>query len=285
MKKWENFSDEELALFVSESFSFIQLAERCGYQKNGGGGIAAVKKMCQEKSFDTSHFSNKLRKEDVKIEDIFIQGYKSRETLKKNLVALRGHQCEDCGLSEWNGKEIPLQVHHKDGNGLNNLLDNLQLLCPNCHAQTDNYCGKNKSKNISDEQLIDALKESENIHQAIVKVGSTDGRLYERARDLLLRNGVHLKEKEKIEKKCLLCGEKISYNANYCVKCCHFLQQKSNRPSREELKQLIRNNSFLALGKKFGVSDNAIRKWCISNNLPSKKKEIDTYSDEEWENI
>lgn len=285
MKKWENFSDEQLALFVSKSFSFHQLAEKCGYQKGSGSGIAAVKKMCQEKSFDTTHFSNKLRKEDVKIEDIFIQGYKSRETLRKNLIALKGHQCECCGLSEWNNKEIPLQVHHIDGNGLNNLLSNIQLLCPNCHAQTDNYCGKNKAKNISDKQFIDALKESENIHQALIKIGSTDGRLYERAYKLLSQEGVSLKEKEKVKNKCPLCGEEISHNANYCIKCFHFLQQKSERPSREELKRLIRDNSFSALGKKFGVSDNAIRKWCRNENLPTKSREIKQYSDIEWEFI
>ena len=47
---------------------------------------------------------------------------------------------------EWNGKEIRLQVHHKDGDHLNNELENLQLLCPNCHSQTDTYAGKKNKK-------------------------------------------------------------------------------------------------------------------------------------------
>jgi len=47
--------------------------------------------MCQEKGFDTTHFSNKMKKEDIDIDSIFIQGYKSRETLKRNLIVLRGH--------------------------------------------------------------------------------------------------------------------------------------------------------------------------------------------------
>lgn len=51
---------------------------------------------------------------------------------------------------------------------------------------------------------------------------------------------------------------------------------------REELKQLIRNQSFLAIGKQFNVSDNAIRKWCDKYNLPRKKTEIKNYSDKEW---
>ena len=58
-----------------------------------------------------------------------------------------------------------------------------------------------------------------------------------------------------------------------------------DRPSREQLKEEIRNNSFLALSKKYEVSDNAIRKWCKVYNLPYKKRDIDGYTEEEWYNI
>lgn len=286
MKKWEKFSDEQLSSYVLESYSFRQLAEKCGYQKDGGSGAAAVKLMCEQKGFDTSHFSNKLRKEDINIETIFKQGYQNRETLKKNLVVIRGHKCECCQLSQWNEKEIPLQVHHKDGNGFNNLLENLQLLCPNCHAQTDTYCGKNKSKKITDEEFIAALKNSENIHQAIIKLGSADGRLYERAYNLLSQEGVYLKEKSpKEKKKCLKCGEIISNRATYCSKCYSMSNRKIERPSREQLKEMIRNQSFTEIAKQFNVSDNAIRKWCSAMDLPSKKSEIKKYTEEEWEKI
>ena len=57
------------------------------------------------------------------------------------------------------------------------------------------------------------------------------------------------------------------------------------RPAREELKDLIRNKPFTEIGKKFGVSDNAIKKWCDAYNLPRKKKDIKLISDEEWQNI
>lgn len=55
---------------------------------------------------------------------------------------IKEHKCECCGLSEWMGKPIPLELHHLDGNHYNNEIDNLQILCPNCHAQTDTYCSK-----------------------------------------------------------------------------------------------------------------------------------------------
>lgn len=57
------------------------------------------------------------------------------------------HKCEICGLEIWNNQPIPLELHHKDGNRFNHSLENLILICPNCHAQTKNYRGKNSRKN------------------------------------------------------------------------------------------------------------------------------------------
>ena len=62
-------------------------------------------------------------------------------------------------------------------------------------------------------------------------------------------------------------------------------QRMVERPSREELKQLIRTTPFTTIAKQYGVTDNAIRKWCDFENLPRTKKEINSYSDEEWELI
>ena len=84
---------------------------------------------------------------------------------------------------------------------------------------------------------------------------------------------------------CKKCGTTISKDANYCVKCKGILSRKTERPNREELKKLIRNESFVMIGKKFGVTDNAVRKWCKNEKLPYKKLEINSYSNEEWNNI
>ena len=59
---------------------------------------------------------------------------------------IKEHKCECCGLSEWLGQPIPLELHHIDGDRTNNVLSNYQLLCPNCHSFTDNYRGKNAKK-------------------------------------------------------------------------------------------------------------------------------------------
>lgn len=66
--------------------------------------------------------------------------------LKKYLVELRGWRCEVCKLSVWMEKPIPLNTHHKDGDATNNKLDNIQLICLNCHGQTHTYGNKHGHK-------------------------------------------------------------------------------------------------------------------------------------------
>lgn len=53
-------------------------------------------------------------------------------------------QCSVCGIREWQGKPIVMQIHHINGDHNDNQLKNLQIICPNCHSQTDNYAGRNR---------------------------------------------------------------------------------------------------------------------------------------------
>ena len=84
---------------------------------------------------------------------------------------------------------------------------------------------------------------------------------------------------------CLDCGVRITNGASRCKSCHDKHQRVVNRPTREELKVLIRNFTFVALGKKYGVSDNAIRKWCKQYNLPHKASEIKKIDDSKWKEI
>lgn len=84
---------------------------------------------------------------------------------------------------------------------------------------------------------------------------------------------------------CKNCGCEISSEAEYCVPCNNLLKRKVERPSREELKRLIRTESFLEIGRKYKVTDNAIRKWCDMEHLPRRKSDIMKYTNEEWEQI
>lgn len=90
---------------------------------------------------------------------------------------------------------------------------------------------------------------------------------------------------DKTYTKCKICG-KITENKKYCSqKCSQVAQQRVERPSREELKSLIKNFSFISIGKKFNVSDNTIRQWCKNYQLPYRAKDIKKYSNEEWDKI
>lgn len=75
--------------------------------------------------------------------------YDGTNAKKRQILIDRGikeSKCKCCGLSEWMGKPIPLELHHKDFNHYNNSLDNLQILCANCHMQAHDYCNYKKNK-------------------------------------------------------------------------------------------------------------------------------------------
>ena len=84
---------------------------------------------------------------------------------------------------------------------------------------------------------------------------------------------------------CCDCGCEILTTSERCVACKNKIQRTVERPSREELKSLIRTLPFTQIGKQFNVSDNAIRKWCYAEGLPAKKSEINNYSEEDWSNL
>lgn len=91
--------------------------------------------------------------------------------------------------------------------------------------------------------------------------------------------------KVEVKNKCKRCGKPIAITSEYCPECNAFLHRKVNRPEREELKQLIRTTTFVDVGKKYGVSDKAIVKWCKAEGLPYRKTDIKAIPDSEWINI
>jgi 5-methylcytosine-specific restriction endonuclease McrA len=79
----------------------------------------------------------------VQAHGIRFEDLKSDKGRKSKLVTERGHCCEVCKLTEWNGQKIPLELDHMDGHPEHSSKENLRLICPNCHAQTSTYRGKN----------------------------------------------------------------------------------------------------------------------------------------------
>lgn len=84
---------------------------------------------------------------------------------------------------------------------------------------------------------------------------------------------------------CKECGAEITRAANLCKQCYALSNRKVDRPIREELKELIRKYPFTKVGEIYGVSDNAVRKWCKGYSLPFKASEIKKLSEKEWEQI
>jgi hypothetical protein len=193
MKKWEKFTDEQLEQLVKESKSIRELTEKIGYNPDGGSGPKSVKEMLELKNFNTSHFLGQGWNKNNFDYSRFQYGKNIKPANAIDaLINLRGRKCEECGLEKWNNQPIPLEIHHLDGDHLNNTLDNLQILCCNCHALTNNFRGKNMSAShkrteiISDEEMIKALKSTPNVRQALLKLGLTArGANYERAYNLI----------------------------------------------------------------------------------------------------
>ena len=192
MKKWEKFSKEEIEQFVKDSRSYAELARKIGYDdvSKNGSAYRVIHQMINTLDLDTSHFKGQGWNKDNFDYSRFCYGKKIKTADALNAITLlRGHKCESCGLEEWKGKKIPLEVHHIDGDELNSDLSNLQILCPNCHALTDNYKGKNINKGVvvvSDEDFVKALNECPNIRQALIAVGLTaKGGNYVRANELI----------------------------------------------------------------------------------------------------
>lgn len=187
--KWKKFTKEQIEEFAKNSLSYAALAKKMGYSANGGSGIKAIKEAISFYQIDISHFLGQNHNKNNFDYSRFKYGNNIKSIhMLDAIVYLRGHKCEKCQRETWEGQPIPLEVHHKDGDHLNNELENLELLCPNCHALTENWRGKNKNKKdiVKEEQFVKALKLNKSIRQALISLGLTSaGGNYARAYELI----------------------------------------------------------------------------------------------------
>jgi hypothetical protein len=119
--------------------------------------------------------------------------YRSNMEVKKMIKQynLLPYKCARCEINSWNNESIVLELDHIDGDAFNCSLSNYRYLCPNCHSQTHTYRGRTINtgkKKVSDEALIEAIKETDNLRQALIKVGlSPRGGNYARAAKLAMQ--------------------------------------------------------------------------------------------------
>lgn len=156
--KHAKYTKEQFVEAVARNFSIRQVLIELGLRPTGGNY-----KMVHYKvgilNLETSHWTGQGHLKGKvnywhpkqKLEDILVKNSTYRGgtyKLKKRLIK-EGYfekKCYSCLLTEWLGKSIPLELEHKNGNRFDNRIRNLTLLCPNCHALTPTYRGKNKSR-------------------------------------------------------------------------------------------------------------------------------------------
>lgn len=151
MKK---MTEEKLKEIVKESFSIAEVLKKLKMSITTGN-YKSFHKAIKIYKIDTTHFlgqahlKNKSHntKRTIPFDEILIENstYTSTSELKRRLVKekLIEYYCAICKIIEWHGKLLSLQLDHINGINTDNRIENLRLLCPNCHSQTDTFCGKN----------------------------------------------------------------------------------------------------------------------------------------------
>lgn len=153
MPVFRKHSDEQFIEAVTKSTSIREVLKRLNLRE-AGGNYKEFKKRVERLRIDISHFQGqghgKAPRKGRALSEILVQQstYTNNNRLRIRLIreGVLSPRCGECGLAEWRGRAITLHLDHINGINNDHRLENLRLLCPNCHSQTDTYCGRNKRK-------------------------------------------------------------------------------------------------------------------------------------------
>lgn len=156
----QRYTKEWLEELCAESFSYAEVLRKAG-RKQGGGAQDTLKRKIAEYEIDISHFtgqgwnghSNTTTKsgpnEKYQLEEVFCKNSPVTQKVLRGYVERHNileYKCINCGCDgNWQGGKISLEIDHENGDNTDNTVENLRYLCPNCHALTDTYRGKNKA--------------------------------------------------------------------------------------------------------------------------------------------
>lgn len=150
------YAIDKLIENADKCVNMLDLCHKMGIEHVGGEDYKEIRDLAKELGitlkFSYTRGSRNNSNAKKSLDDILVENseYKNATTLKNRLVkeGIKENKCEnpECGICEWHGRPISLQIHHINGVHSDNRLENILLLCPNCHAQTDTYAGKNANK-------------------------------------------------------------------------------------------------------------------------------------------
>lgn len=157
--KLELLSQQDLQKLLDTSSSYAEVLHKVGLSDNNNN-YTTLNKYIAKYNLDLTAinvnrkkltaYKTKLPTDQIELYYSLVRGEINRKpSLLLDIICnnnIRPYKCELCGISTWRNNTIRLELHHKDGNHKNNKLDNLQILCPNCHSQTNNFRSKNKRK-------------------------------------------------------------------------------------------------------------------------------------------
>ena len=245
----KNDKDQMLRIYCSHSCAAIESNKKRKKNKkkektclNCNNKINIKQKYCCKKcqnDYQHKQYISKWKNGEI---DGMVGNIQISNHIRKYLFKKYDNKCSRCGWNEINEftKKKPLEVEHIDGNYKNNLEENLTLLCPNCHSLTKTYKGANRGNG----RLSRLMK----IHKQNIMI--KDGSY----------NYNHMEISE--ENKCVDCDKKIQKNSKRCPSCNGIKNRKvKNRPLKEVLLKEVNEIGYSATGRKYNVSDNAIRKW------------------------
>ena len=183
VNKIDLLSDGEFIELVNKCSNISDILRELGYSTNGNSwGYQIVKERMEKLNlFFTKRNSMYYNKDNtaLSLEKILIKDSEyNRTKLKTRLVkeGLKEYKCECCGISEWNGKPLTLQLHHINGIHNDNRLSNLQLLCPNCHSQTENFGTRGRGTSIIRKAENLSKEDIDLIMDTVRKVGIVEAR-------------------------------------------------------------------------------------------------------------
>lgn len=151
---------DELQNILDTSKSKVEVLEKLGYDGYNGNHRTLLNRIIEEgldetklnqnrENWKKSHVKNMCKNNKTDLKDILKEKSNfARSHLKRKLIEeeILEYKCSECGISEWNGKEISLQLDHINGVNNDNRIENLRFLCPNCHSQTETFSGKRHKK-------------------------------------------------------------------------------------------------------------------------------------------